>query len=105
MDYGNTRNEPTGVRFTTERHLADKLYRGVVTKLIEGLSRYDFDVQVFARNLMVHSSTVIRGRIMQLAIALIDAGAQEYDCGDMSHGPMQAKRLQETVDLYEMPRG
>ncbi len=101
----NSRIPPTGVRVSDTNHLADKMYRAAFAKLIEGLSRYDFNVQTFANYLVNCTGEVIRGRIMQFAIAIIDAQADAYDAGDMSHGPMNGKRLKDTVDLYDMPRG
>ncbi len=101
----SSRVPPTGVRVTDTNHIADRMYRTVFTKLIEGLNRYDFNVQTFANYLVNASGEIIRGRLMQLAIAIIDAEADVYIAGDMSGGPTQAMRLKETVDLYQMPRG
>lgn len=101
----SNRVPPTGVRVSNTNHLADKMYRAAFNKLIEGLSRYDFNVQTFANYLVNSSNDVMRGRIMQLVIAIIDAEADAYISGDMSGGPMQGMRLKETVDLYNMPRG
>lgn len=104
--FDNTnRVPPTGVRVSDSNHISDRMYRAAFTKLIEGLSRYDFNVQTFANYLVNSANEVIRGRIMQLAIAIIDAEADVYMAGDMSGGPTQGMRLKETVDLYEMPRG
>lgn len=100
----NSRVPPTGVRVVDTNHLSDKMYRAAYAKLMEGLSRYDFNVQTFANFLVSSSNEVIRGRIMQLAIAIIDAEADAYIGGDMSHGPTNGMRLKETVDLYDMPR-
>lgn len=104
--FDNTnRVPPTGVRVSNTNHLSDKMYRAAFTKLIEGLSRFDFNVQTFANYLVNSSDEIIRGRIMQLAIAIIDAQADVYVAGDMSHGPTNGMRLKETVDLYGMHRG
>lgn len=105
FDNSSSRVPPSGVRVSDTNHLSDKMYRAAFTKLIEGLCRYDFNVQTFANYLVNTSNDIIRGRLMQFAIAIIDAEADVYDAGDMSHGPTNGKRLKDTADLYNMPRG
>lgn len=102
---GGYNPDPTGVRLSNGAHLTDKMYRQVMTKLLEGVSRLDFDVVLFARGLMVNANPAQRDRIAQLMIALVDAGSDLYDTGVMEQGTTQAKRLRETADLYQMPRG
>lgn len=95
----------TGVRLSNAAHLSDRMYRTIINKLSEALYRRDFDVNIFARNMMANGNAMLRDRMMQLAIAFIDAGAELHDQCMIEDGTQQAKRLQETVDLYQMPRG
>ncbi|AXH49320.1 hypothetical protein HWB76_gp080 [Streptomyces phage Blueeyedbeauty] len=104
--YGdNNRMDPTGVRLSNSAHLSDRMYRTIMNKLSESLYRRDFDVNIFARNMMAHGNPLLRDRMMQLALAFIDAGAEMYDSCMIEDGTVQAKRLKETADLYQMPRG
>jgi cell division ATPase FtsA len=95
----------TGARLSNAAHLSDRMYRTIINKLSEALHRRDFDVNIFARNMMANGNAMLRDRMMQLAIAFIDAGAELHDQCMIEDGTQQAKRLQETVDLYQMPRG
>ncbi|AXG66289.1 hypothetical protein SEA_ANNADREAMY_204 [Streptomyces phage Annadreamy] len=95
----------TGVRLSNAAHLSDRMYRTQMNKLSEALYRRDFDVNIFARNMMAHANPLLRDRMMQLALAFIDAGSEMYDACMIEDGTVQAKRLKETADLFQMPRG
>lgn len=99
------RQEPTGVRLSDTNHRADRLYRVVANKLLSGLENYTFNVQTFANFLVKTSPDVIKSRLMQLALAIADACADEYKGGNMTDGPINGMRVQEAVEVYNIPRG
>ena len=99
------RQEPTGVRLANNNHRADKLYRTVADKLLSGLENYTFNVQTFADFVVKSSNDIIKSRLMQLALAIADACADEYKGGNMTDGPINGMRVQEAIQVYNIPRG
>lgn len=99
------RGEDTGVRLANSNHRADRLYRTVANKLLDAMENYNFNVQTFANFLVKTSPDVIKHRLMQLALAIADANADEYMGGNMTDGPINGMRVKEAVEVYNLPRG
>ncbi|AZU97262.1 hypothetical protein SEA_EMMA1919_220 [Streptomyces phage Emma1919] len=97
--------DPTGVRLSDANHREDRLYRLVSKHLLNGLENYTFNVQTFANFIVKTSPDVIKSRLMQLALAIADACADEYKGGNMTDGPINGMRVQEAVQVYNIPRG
>lgn len=70
-------------------------------KAIDNLS---FDPDTFAYWIYCHGGKTLRKRILQVVFAIIRTMADAYDSGDMDDETCNAKRLTDTMALYQMER-
>ncbi len=69
---------------------------------LKGIDSIAFDSEVFAYILVSRGGKALRKRIMKMVFAIIRTLAATYDSGDMDDETCNAKRLTDTMALFQM---
>lgn len=96
--YGSPNVSPSA-RIVNYNHIGDRRNRAAITKLLEAITNIDSNVLELANAMVNTASPAVRGRLMDLVVALIFAEADAYVCqNDESDGPRNAMELVETLN-------
>lgn len=101
--YGNSNHRPDhqGARLTNHQHRANRRDNAAINKLLESITNLDSNVIELANAMVSTASPAVRGRIMDLVIAIIHAECDAYEYqDDMSDGPLNAMRLRDMLNSY-----
>lgn len=101
--YGNQNYRPElqGGRLTNHQHRANRRDNAAINKLLESITNLDSNVIDLANAMVNTASPAVRGRLMELVIAIIHAECDAYEYQqDYSEGPTNAMRLRDTLSSY-----
>jgi hypothetical protein len=92
--------EPSA-RIVNYNHIGDRRNRAAITKLLEAITNIDSNVLELGNAMVNTASPAVRGRLMDLVIAIVHAECDAYEYqGDMSEGPTNAMRLRDMLNSY-----
>jgi hypothetical protein len=69
---------------------------------LKALDTLSFDPDVFAYWIVCHGGKTLRKRILQVVFSIVRTLADCYDSGDMDDETCNAKRLTDTMAIYNM---
>lgn len=100
--YGTNPRPPLqGARLTNYQHMGNRRQSAAINKLTEAITNLDSNVMELANALVNNASPAVRGRLMDLVVAIIHAECDAYEIqGDMSEGPLNAMRLRDMLNSY-----
>lgn len=101
--YGDNGYRPDhqGARLTNHQHRANRRDNAAINKLLESITNLDSNVLELANAMVNTASPAVRGRLMDLVIAIVHAECDAYEYQqDYSEGPTNAMRLRDALNAY-----
>jgi len=101
--YGDNSYRPDypGARLTNHQHRGNRRDNAAINKLLDSITNVDSNVIQLANAMVNTASPGVRGRLMDLAIAIIFAEADAYVYqNDDSDGPKNAMVLVDTMNQF-----